>query len=135
MATDLLVIDDSWRILREYLANLRSEGQPGVGDAFLKWVLLNRNNSSRVVQVKITPLVDMPTNFLEFPDDDRLRNFDPSDRKFVAVAQAHPEKPPILEAVDSKWWQFKEILREKGVQVEFLCPDDIQHLIADNEMH
>ncbi len=31
-----LVLDDQWRIIGEYRDNLRSSGQPGVGDAFLK---------------------------------------------------------------------------------------------------
>ena len=30
-----LEIDDGWHILREYQRNLRSTGQPDVGDAFL----------------------------------------------------------------------------------------------------
>jgi hypothetical protein len=67
-------------------------------------------------------------NFLEFPVDRALKNFDRSDRKFVAVALAHPERPPILQAVDSKWWGFKDALNRNGVRVEFLCPDDLQRL-------
>jgi hypothetical protein len=51
----ILVIDDAWRILREYIANLRSTGQPGVGDAFLKWVLTNRDNPLHCTQIPLTP--------------------------------------------------------------------------------
>ncbi len=39
-----LVLDDMWRIIGEYMQNLRSSGEPGVGDAFLRWVLTNKDN-------------------------------------------------------------------------------------------
>jgi len=55
-----------------------------------------------------------------------LINFDPYDRKFVAVAATHPDRPAILQATDSKWWGWKEALAECGVIVEFLCPADIE---------
>ena len=49
-----------------------------------------------------------------------MKNFDLSDRKFVAVANAHQEKPPILEGTDSKWWGWKDALAEVGIKVVFL---------------
>ena len=100
-----LVLDDGWHILREYLTNLRSSGQPGMGDAFLKWVLTNQANPRRCELVHITPVNTGPDccDFAEFPEDNNLARFDPADRKFVAVAVAHPEHPPILNAVDTDW--------------------------------
>ena len=121
-----IVLDDSWLILREYQANLRSSGQPGVGDAFLKWVLTNQANTNRCVQVGITPSHDR--TFEEFPDDPRLSGFDRDDRKFVAVALAHEDSPPILQALDSEWWGYRKELAENGVTVDFLCPREIQKL-------
>ena len=59
----------------------------------------------------------------EFPVHDGLSDFDKSDRKFVAVANAHPEKPQILQATDSKWWGWKNVLKEVEITVHFLCPD------------
>ena len=53
----------------------------------------------------------------------------PDDRKFIAVAVAHPEKPPILQAVDSQWWDFRDAFRQNGVTVAFICEDDIQQLL------
>ena len=66
-----LVIDDGWRILREYLRELSPSGQPGVGDAFLKWVLTNQANPARCAQVHITPRgsPQPESEFCEFPDD------------------------------------------------------------------
>lgn len=120
-----LVLDDGWRILREYLRELSPAGQPGVGDAFLKWVLTNRANPARCEQVRITPRdAAQPDGELrEFPADPILAGFDPSDRKFVAVALAHPDRPPILNAVDTDWWPYCAALAGHGVRVDFLCPD------------
>lgn len=125
---DKLVLDDSWRILDEYKDNLRSAGQPGIGDAFLKWVLTNWANSDRCDLVEINQSAADETVFAEFPDDPDLAGFDPSDRKFIAVALAHPENPTILQAVDSKWWDFRHALHNNAVAVEFICEDDIQRL-------
>lgn len=121
---DQLVVDDHWRIIGEYQKNLRSEGQPGIGDAFLKWVL-NNLRTGRVEYTTITPLGEDQYSFKEFPADPRLKDFDPADRKFVAVAKAHPEHPPIINAVDTDWWYFRAALEENDVSVEFLCPNDM----------
>src|SRR5438067_820409 len=99
----VLVLDDAWHILREYIAEARSSGQPGVGDAFLRWVLTNRANPERCHCVSITPHAER--EFAEFPDDEALARFDRADRKFVAVHLAHPDHPPILNAVDADWWE------------------------------
>ncbi|MFN7947228.1 MAG: hypothetical protein U0Z53_17890 [Blastocatellia bacterium] len=116
-----LIIDDGWRIIREYKNNLRSQGQPGLGDAFFKWVLTNWANPLRCEQVKITETGTSGTEFSEFPSVADLDDFDPSDRKFVAVALAHPLRPPILQAVDGKWKAFEEALIRSGVTVDFIC--------------
>jgi hypothetical protein len=41
MAKGHVVIDDGGRIVAEYRANLHAKGQPGPGDAFLKWLLIH----------------------------------------------------------------------------------------------
>jgi hypothetical protein len=107
-----IVIDDARRILKEYLNHCSASGQPGIGDAFVRWVHDNAWNTDRVHRVSITPMDRPPRLFEQFPEHDALQTFDPSDQKFVAVANAHPDKPPILQATDSKWWGWKEALRE-----------------------
>jgi len=124
-----LILDDGWLILKEYKANLRYSGQPGVGDAFFKWVLTNHCNPKLCEQVAITPRNSERTNFEEFPSDPELEDFDPEDRKFVAVAAVHPDRPPILQAVDAKWWQMKEPLSKAGIAVDFLCEKDIRSIL------
>ncbi len=120
-----LVLDNRWIILREYMQNLRSNGAD-VGDRFLGWLLVNKDE--RCDLVPITPVDGSENEFEEFPDDPALDSFDPDDRKFIAVACAHPEKPPILQAVDSQWLDFRNAFRRNGVTVEFICEDDIQRL-------
>ncbi len=117
-----LVLDNQWFILREYMQRLHATGQPGVGDRFLRWVLTNRANPQRCELVPITPKHrDQDGDFGEFPSLPELKKFDPADKKFVAVALAHPEHPPILNAVDTDWQVFRESLEQLGVAVEFLC--------------
>ncbi len=121
-----LALDDQRRIIEEYRGNLSPHGQPGAGDAFLKWVEMNWTNSKWCSLVSITPVNGLENEFHEFPNDSALVAFDPDDRKFIAVAIAHPEKPPILQAVDSQWLSFRDALRRNRVMVEFLCEADIQ---------
>ena len=122
-----LVLDADWLILGEYSRNLHLRGAD-VGDRFLTWCLRNRTNPEQCELVSITPLANLDNEFGEFPKDPELANFDPDDRKFVAVALAHPAKPPILEAMDKQWWELRNALRRNGVTVEFICEDDIQRL-------
>lgn len=112
-----LVMDAGDEIFDEYRQQLSMSGQPGVGDRFMKWVHDYRWSLDRVAITKNGDSYD------EFPDHDGLKEFDKSDRKFVAVANAHSEKPPILQATDSKWWGWKEALEEVGITVNFLCPE------------
>jgi hypothetical protein len=117
-----VAIDLGGLILEEYRHKLSLAGQPGVGDAFLKWVFDNQAVIDRCDQVEITPMDD--DHFVEFPHHDKdLEKFDRSDRKFVAVACAHPEKPPILEAADVKWFGWAPALKRAGVEVRFLCAE------------
>lgn len=120
-----LVIDDAGEIFQEYINNLSrsSKGQPGVGYAFVKWVNDHQWNSDRVDRIQVTK---SGNSYKEFPPHNELNDFDPSDRKFVAVANAHSEKPPILQATDSKWWGWNDALAEVGITVCFLCPEYIQ---------
>ena len=127
LAVDYRALDGQRYIIDEYRNKLNPSGQPGVGDAFLKWVEINWTNPKWCDWVEITPIVGSKINFAEFPRDPALTNFDDDDRKFVAVACAHSGKPPILQAVDSKWHNFLGALAQNGVAVEYLCPGDMQN--------
>ncbi len=121
-AGGVAVIDDGFRIIGEYLNKNRPNAQKGAGNAYLKWLLQNRANTKRVESVPITELA--PDHFAEFPDPTLEPQFDVPDRKFAAVAHAHPNKPPVWQAADSKWLDWWPALGAKGVRVDFLCPED-----------
>lgn len=118
-----LVIDAGDEIFDEYRANLSLKGQPGVGHKFMKWVHDHRWKFPNEDRVAISKTGD---SYEEFPQHAGLGTFDISDRKFVAVANGHSSKPPILQATDSKWWGWKDVLAEVGITVEFLCPEWIE---------
>ena len=115
-----LVMDANGEIFDEYRNNLSLRGQPGVGDMFLKWVHGNPWTSERCERRRITPIPDDPRAYGEFPLNKALANFDASDRKFVAVACAREPRRAILEAVDFKWWGWREALKAEGVHVVFV---------------
>lgn len=115
-----LIIDVGDEIFDEYRQQLSMKGQPGVGDRFMKWVHDNRWSLPDAHRVTITRNGD---SYDEFPMHDDLNDFDRSDRKFVAAANAHVEKTPILQATDSKWWGWKDALKDVGITVHFLCPE------------
>ncbi len=124
------VIDNQRRILREYLDNASTSNpahQKQAGELFLKWVLRNWQNPQVCEQVAITPIPEPNTppkdwkDFAEFPRDPDLATFDPSDRKFVAVALTSAHNPPIVIASDRGWPNHETALNKHHVQLQFLC--------------
>lgn len=127
-----VVIDDNWRILGEYEDNANPNARKGIGDLFVKRLLQNLGNPEICTMVSITPLAGNGTDFEEFPDDPALSNFDPDDRKFIAVALAYEsiyqQKATLLQASDSQWYGFQEELVRNGLEVEFVCEEYIRDL-------
>jgi hypothetical protein len=123
-----LIIDAGDEIFDEYRQQLSMKGQPGVGDRFMKWVHDNRWSLQDDQRVAITKNGE---SYDEFPTHDDLNAFDRSDRKFVAVANAHVQKPPVLQATDSKWWGWKDALGDVGITVQFLCPEYVEAKYAE----
>jgi len=120
-----IVLDDGMKILYEYMAQLSMAGQPGIGDAFMRWVWEHQAVDSRCERVFLKPNPDDPDGFLEFPTDPDLRTFDPSDRKYVVVALGSRARPVVLNAVDTDWWEHRVALTKNGIHLRFLCP---QHM-------
>lgn len=79
---------------------------------------------SQVEQQYLTVTGDR--EYAEFPKSPSLNGFDRSDRKFIAVANAHLEHPQIVEGSDSLWWRFKDALEELGIHIYFLCEDYVK---------
>lgn len=124
MKSGMLVLDDGFQILLEYQNKTQPKKGNRPGDAFVKWALNHRCNEEHVKQVHL--LKHDERGFESFPDDPELANFDAPDRKFVAVSSAHPNKPPISQAADSKWLDWAPALKRHGIEVHFLCQTDIQ---------
>jgi hypothetical protein len=116
----IVVVDLTRLILSEYGRKVYPN-RSRTGDKFLKWLLSNQGNPKHCRFVAITPTGEY--QFAEFPAAPDLQDFDPSDRKFVAVALTHPDHPPIYNAVDSDWKIHQIALEKHGIQIEFLCPD------------
>lgn len=130
--SERVVIDDNWEILGEYSdyeADSTTAARTGWG--FLEWLMRNHANPEQCVKVHITPSVD-GTGFEEFPTDPALSGFDPGDKKFIAVAvvyeNEHRHKVPILQAVDSNWYGFRDAFAQNGLIIDFICEADIRLL-------
>ena len=120
----VLVVDDCYRIFAEYQRKTTPRAGKGVGDLFVQWALRHQHQTGHVHQVSITE--HAPDRYAEFPDDATLESdFDPADRKFVAVANAHSGNPTIWQAADSKWLDWWPALKACGVDVEFLCGAEV----------
>ena len=128
-----IAVDDGGLVIDEYRRNLQA-GQPGVGHEFLRWLFNVYWDAEVCDQVAITPDGGLGggREFLEFPDSKDLADFDRSDRKFVAVAAAHPKHPPIWEAADAKWVGWAPALAAAGIEVEFLCEAELRRKYEDN---
>jgi hypothetical protein len=125
MATQRVALDDGRRILGEYGHKL-STRSPTSGSVFLKWLLQREWNPTHVTQTRITELNE--NEFAEFPPDEALKDFHPADRKFIAVANAHLEKPPVLQAGDAKWLRFEEAFKAHGIRLEVLCRSELEDI-------
>ena len=125
MAAGHVFIDDGGRIVAEYRANLSAKGQPGPGDVFFKWLLTHEWGGEKVTRVPITQRAEDEEDFVELPKPPSGTVYDRSDRKFLAVAAAHLEHPPVLQSFDSKWWGWRTALAQVGVTIHFLCEHDI----------
>ena len=125
-----VVVDEGWRIFREYNRYVDTGTRKWIGDIFVKKLLQNLQNPALCEMVRITPLAGNGTDFAEFPTDAALSKFDPDDRKFIAVACAYQQisgqSATILLAIDRGWLEFVGVLAAHEVAIDFLCERDIQ---------
>jgi hypothetical protein len=124
VAAGQIAIDDGYEILGEYLNKNDPKRGKDAGEVFVKWVIRNQTNPLKCVRVRLER--DEAGEYASFPRHPELSNFDPPDKKFVAVSAAHPDHPPILEAADSKWLDWTPALKASGVKVDFICPRDLR---------
>ncbi len=119
----ILVIDDDFELIGEYMDQISTSGPANYDNRFLKWLFENQGNPHRVKQLKIN-LPDSGSNEENLTGLLNI-NIDPSDLKFIAVAIANFGRAPIAEASDSKWIGWEEALNELGIKVLFLCKQEL----------
>jgi len=119
-----VIIDSGNEIFEEYKSYFNFSGQSGTGDMFFRVLDQRRFSTNNCEQVKINK--DEIWGYEEFPHDEDLRDFDPPDRKFVAVAIQSQNSPVILNATDSDWREYKKALN-KYVNIEELCPNCLRN--------
>ncbi len=113
------VVVDSWgAVLEEYMRHLDAGKKPGVGHLFLLTIIRKRSLFARFVD--LPKLAD--GSYADFPDAPRLAKFDPSDRKFAALARR--ENVPVANATDTDWLKHEGPLADNGIRVQFLCGTD-----------
>ena len=114
---EVVVLDANREMLKEYGNKLsQRKGQPGLGYEFWKWLVNTKLDHSRLETVNLTAHPER--GYEEFPDHEGLREFDRSDRKFVAAAAAHRKRPRVVQAGDSKWWGWRKSLSECGIELD-----------------
>ena len=113
---EVVAIDDAGLVFEEYTRRLSRSGQPGVGDAFLKYLFDHQYHSARIRRVTVTRSANPRRGFEELPEN----GLDRSDRKFLAVAIV--AKAVVLNAMERDWNEQKALLNHLWVQVRQLCP-------------
>ena len=123
----IVVIDDRNEALKEYRQQMYPDPNPSAGLAsqFLMYLFNYQYDQARVRRAKLS--VDDTVNYTLLPQVDELNDFDPSDKKWVAIYLSFKEQTnqdaPINNATDSDWLHFEHVFERLGIQIEFLCKD------------
>ena len=120
------ILDLSGAIQEEYHAHLNPHGQPGVGDRFYQMIL--NSAPTRVERIDL-PIDPQTEEYVDFPSDPALIDFDRSDRKFAAAARR--SQAPVANATDSDWLDFRNALNANGIEIVFVCGCDQTKWTAD----
>ena len=111
--------DDHELIISEYRANTLRGGRA-------EQVILQLMGEGRAEYVPVRVVQASDTTYADLAEYPCLTAIDPADRVFVAVALASNPKRPIVNASDPGWKQNRDALLRHGVQVQELCPEDVQ---------
>lgn len=115
-----VITDAAGEIIEEYFHQLNYSGAPTLGDAFAKWVFDNRWTWTDTARPDIHPAGPYEYGVLGGDDAD----FDPTDRKFIAVAKV--AGAPIHQAADTKWLDWGAALARHAVEVRFVHEPSIR---------
>ncbi|BBZ56608.1 hypothetical protein [Mycolicibacterium phocaicum] len=110
-----VVTDAGGEIFEEYSHQLDLSGQPSLGDTFIRYIHDNRYRWDAAMRPDIQPGQPGTSTYGVLDGDHDA--IDPSDRKFVAAAKV--ARVPVVQATDTKWLDWGEVLRRHGVSVEY----------------
>ncbi|MBD3769888.1 MAG: hypothetical protein IE925_07040 [Rhodobacterales bacterium] len=111
----IILLDDAGEIQSEYARYLNPVGQPGVGDRFLLEII--NSHPDRILREPLEK--DGNGEFVDLPQPLIDCNFDPSDRKFAALASKC--EAVVANATDSDWVEAAEAIQASGISVSNLC--------------
>ncbi|MCY3824768.1 MAG: hypothetical protein OXG62_12985 [Nitrospinae bacterium] len=110
-----VLLDTSELIMDEYGRRCSYTGTP-VGNMFYKYLNDFEHSTSKIIHILIQQTPDEEGGFVNLPPND----FDPDDRKFLAVAKAGDGR--VVNATDSDWSEHADFIESLGVRVIELCP-------------
>lgn len=115
--TGCVMVDEDGSILAEYEKRLHAKGQPGTGDQFYLYVLMNQQNKSRV---RFNTLSHARGDALRHAfASGTLKKFDLDDRPFAMCAAV--SRASVVTCTDSDWSDHETGLAACSVRVEFAC--------------
>lgn len=112
-STDWVAVDHNDAILGEYRNNLNQRANPqSIGFELYKQLHAEGRFDYQIIEFD-------PAGHAVLPQNCQISDL--NDRKFVAVALAHPDHPNIYNATDSDWQKDTQKLTACGVCVIELC--------------
>ena len=118
LANGRILLDKEGDIQAEYHRHLNPRGQPGVGDLFYLTVL--QSAPRRTERHSLPKRSD--GEYSDLPQEVIDAGFDPSDRKFAALAKQ--QSTPVANATDTDWLHHRPLLRRFGITIHFVCGTD-----------
>lgn len=116
-AQDEVILEDTAGMaLAEYRRYCHMSGQPGAGDRFLQWFMRARWSAEHVARIDIGETAAEATGRIP----PRLRGFDPSDHKWVALYLLGGADV-IANSADSDYSEWSAAFADEGVVVRELC--------------
>jgi len=111
----IISIDAKSEIFSEYFRYMNRSGQPGIGDAYVKYLW------DRQCDKTVCELVDISKNkngvYKQLKGKEDLICFDPNDLKFIAVYLGSKFNTTICNASDRDWEENKSLLAKYNINV------------------
>lgn len=122
-----VIIDSNNDALNEYRKQMYPDPNPSAGLAsqFMMYVFNHMGDPSRVYLAHVQK--DSDGNYALYPRDPSVTAFDPSDKKWVAIALTYHAETgqvvPIINATDSDWLHYESAWQRLNIHITQLCGD------------